>query len=74
MKILFIWPNKDVFGYKPIGISLLASILKKGGHQVELFDTTFIDLGSHDYSKELTKRGYFKPCLLYTSPSPRDCS
>lgn len=45
MKILFVWPNKDQFGFKPMGISLLSAILKQAGHQVELFDTTFIDFG-----------------------------
>jgi hypothetical protein len=61
MKILFIWPNRDTFGVKPIGLSLLIAELKRAGHEVDLFDTTFIDLGLKDYNLELTKRGYFKP-------------
>lgn len=61
MKILFIWPNKDTFGCKPIGISLLMGELARAGHEVDLFDTTFIDLGCKDYNQELTQRGYFKP-------------
>lgn len=61
MRILFVWPNVDTFGVKPIGISLLIAMLKKAGHEVDLFDTTFIDLGRSDYNQELTKRGYFKP-------------
>lgn len=60
MKILFVWPNVDTFGVKPIGISLLIAMLKKAGHEIDLFDTTFIDLGRQDYNQELTKRGYFK--------------
>lgn len=61
MKILFVWPNGDTFGVKPIGISLLIAMLKREGHKIDLFDTTFIDLGRPDYNQELTKRGYFKP-------------
>jgi anaerobic magnesium-protoporphyrin IX monomethyl ester cyclase len=61
MRILFIWPNKDTFGCKPIGIALLIAELKRAGHEIELFDTSFIDLGCADYNQELTKRGYFKP-------------
>lgn len=61
MKILFAWFNKDVFGCKPIGITLLSSMLKARGHEVRLFDTTFMDLGCSDYNLELTKLGYFKP-------------
>lgn len=45
MKFLFIWPNKDQFGFRPMSISLLARILKKTGHEVALFDTTYIDFG-----------------------------
>jgi sulfatase maturation enzyme AslB (radical SAM superfamily) len=61
MRILFIWPNRDTFGCKPIGIALLMAELRRAGHDVDLFDTTFIDLGLQDYNAELTKRGYFKP-------------
>jgi len=45
MKILFVWPNQDKFGSKPMGMALLSAILKSKGHDVELFDTTFIDFG-----------------------------
>lgn len=48
MKVLFAWPNKDQFGFKPMGIALLSSIVRAKGHEVELFDTTFIDLGFKD--------------------------
>jgi len=60
MKILFVYPNKEGFGIKPIGISLLAAILKKEGHEVDLFDTTFYDLGYIDTNELLKKQGFFK--------------
>lgn len=60
MKILFVWPNKDQIGYKPLGISLLYPILKAGGHKVELFDTSFIDFGFKDNTEDRRRIRIFK--------------
>ena len=43
MNVLFIFPNFDLCGYKPIAISQLISLMKKQGHKVRLFDTSFYD-------------------------------
>ena len=59
MKILFIFPNKDQFGSKPISISLLSAILKRQGHKVELFDTSFIDFGYTDNNEDKKKLRIF---------------
>ena len=48
MKVLFVWPNKDSFGVKPIGLSILAGIAREAGWDVKLFDTTEIDFGFVD--------------------------
>ena len=61
MKILFVWPNKDSFGYKPIGLSLLASIARAAGWKVHLFDTTEIDFGFMDNSASGMAANIFKP-------------
>ena len=61
MNVLFIWPNRDTFGTKPIGISMLSALLNKAGHKTDLFDTTFYDVGITDYNEDLTSKGYFKP-------------
>lgn len=45
MKVLFVWPNKDAFGFKPIGISLLSGIARREGWETRLFDTTEFDFG-----------------------------
>jgi anaerobic magnesium-protoporphyrin IX monomethyl ester cyclase len=46
MNVLLIYPNgMNETGYKPIGISMLSAVLKKAGHDVKLFDTTFYDMG-----------------------------
>jgi len=60
MKVLFVWPNKDQFGIKPIGLSLLSAVLKAKGHEVELFDTTFIDFGFKSATEALSKIKIFK--------------
>lgn len=43
MNILFIFPNIDNAGYKPIGISSLIAVAKQLKHRVRLFDTSFYD-------------------------------
>lgn len=61
MNILLVWPNKDQFGYKPIGIALLSAILKQKGYDVDLFDTTFIDFGYKDNTGDRNRIRIFKP-------------
>lgn len=61
MRILFIWTNKDQWGYKPLGISLLVPILRDAGHEVALFDTTFIDFGFKDNTEDRRRIRIFKP-------------
>lgn len=41
-KILFVYPNKDGYPVIPLGIGLLAGILKHHGHTVDQFDVTFL--------------------------------
>ena len=55
-KVLFVYPNGEGYPIIPIGIALLAGILKKGGHEVKVFDTTFMmsDRVDHD---EREKKG-----------------
>ncbi len=60
MKVLFVWPNKDQFGFKPMGIALLSAILKQNGHQTDLFDTTGIDFGFKDNTAVRSKLKIFK--------------
>jgi len=40
MKVLFTYPDYMHGRYKPIGISLLSSVVKEKGHQVRFFDTS----------------------------------
>ena len=51
-KILFLYPNLNGIRRIPLGISILSSCLKKAGHLVELFDTTFYK----QFDEENTRR------------------
>ena len=55
MKILFLYPNFGGYGKMPIGMTLLMTILKNKGHQVELFDVTFI-IEDHNFNDEEMER------------------
>ena len=43
MKILFIYPNHKGMNMLPPGVALLSACLKREGHDVKLFDTTYYD-------------------------------
>ena len=71
IKVLFIYPNTYGMNMLPPAIATFAAILKKEGHMVAVFDTTYysMDYGSNSdgtkeqalnvvpFSKELEKRG-----------------
>ena len=43
MKILFVYPNHKGMNMLPPGVALLSACLKREGHSVNLFDTTYYD-------------------------------
>jgi anaerobic magnesium-protoporphyrin IX monomethyl ester cyclase len=43
MKVLFIFPNIDCGGYKPVGLTTIMASCQKAGHEIRLFDTSFIE-------------------------------
>ena len=47
MRVLCIYPNCEGYGRVPIGFSTIMSCLLREGHNVELFDTTFIGERGH---------------------------
>ena len=42
MKILIVYPNAEGYGRIPLGMSIIATLLHNAGHQIEVFDTTFL--------------------------------
>ena len=41
IKVLFIYPNTFGMNMLPPAIALFSALLKKEGHKVEIFDTTY---------------------------------
>lgn len=54
-KVLFVYPNRDGYPMVPVGISVMAGILKDTGHRADLFDTTFMtgEYSEHDERERL---------------------
>lgn len=44
MRILFIFPNIDCGGIKPVGLTSVMNSCRAAGHEVRLFDTSFFDI------------------------------
>lgn len=61
MRVLLVWPSRAGFGSKSIGLSLLSAILKDRGHDVRLFDTTYIQLDSGELSSVRNRIRIFRP-------------
>ncbi len=53
MRVLFLYPNKVMITRVPVGVCYLSAYLKRDGHQVKLFDTTFIKCGNIQNDEEL---------------------
>lgn len=64
MKILFVWPNKDSFGFKPLGLSLLSALARRQGWETKLLDTTVIDFDFTDNKAAGEQARIFKPVDL----------
>lgn len=61
MKVLFVYPNDYLEIGIPIGIAILSAVLKERGHQVDLFDFTFIKEKEEKGISENYNRGFFLP-------------
>lgn len=61
MNILCIYPNLEGYGKVPLGFCLIMSCLLREGHNVELFDTTFIGQGGHVDENIRKKAGLVLP-------------
>jgi radical SAM superfamily enzyme YgiQ (UPF0313 family) len=55
MRIFFIYPNSSGYGRVPTGPAVIIAILQNEGHDVKLFDTTFIMQSDNSDSKSREK-------------------
>ena len=51
MKIMFLYPNSDGYFRCPIGLTLIMTVLAEEGHEIKLFDTTFMAVGENNDNK-----------------------
>ncbi|SVB39342.1 uncharacterized protein METZ01_LOCUS192196 [marine metagenome] len=51
MRILFINPNLDTGGFKPLAISVLSAMAKEAGHTVDIFDTSFFNVEDYSFNR-----------------------
>ena len=68
MKILFIYPNHKGMNMLPPGVALLSACLKREGHQVHLFDTTYYNSVSKENDKIATDSDGSKTDRLMARP------
>ena len=61
MKVMFLYPNDEGYFRCPVGLTLIMTILAKEGHEVKLFDTTFMAVGDNLDSKLREKHRTAKP-------------
>jgi len=65
MKVLFVNPHKDVFGFKPIGTSLLSAIARTVDWDTALFDTSEIDFNYNNTFIKHQEAKAVKPVVDY---------
>ena len=44
MKVLFLYPNHEGYFRCPVGLTLVMTVVANAGHEVKLFDTTFMNV------------------------------
>ena len=64
IKVLFLYPNFESEFRIPLSITILSSILKKGGHIVDLFDTTFMTSTYNKDTELMEEKGLVEPTEL----------
>ena len=66
MKIMFLYPNHVGYFRCPVGLTLIMTVCKNAGHDVKLFDTTFMNVSENKDQETREKSGQVKPMLLQT--------
>ncbi len=74
MKILLIRPNQIGNRSIPIGMTILQACIKKDGHKVKIFDTTFFSENVKKVSKRVESLGFFKPTNIERFAKVKKCN
>ena len=72
MRILFIYPNDYLNIGAPPGVALLAAVLREAGHEVRIFDFTFVKTRPDPEPEEKAETGIFLPTATTLDDLVRD--
>jgi len=61
---MFLYPNHEGYFRCPVGLTLIMTVVANAGHEVRLFDTTFMNVSEHIDNKIREKAGIVKPVPL----------
>jgi anaerobic magnesium-protoporphyrin IX monomethyl ester cyclase len=72
MKVLSIYPNADGYGRIPTGLAIIMTVLENAGHEMELFDTTFLHAANRD-NETRERANLVKKTAAYVGPQRMPC-
>ena len=61
---MFLYPNHVGYFRCPVGLTLIMTVCKNAGHDVKLFDTTFMNDSENKDQETREKSGQVKPVAL----------
>ena len=64
MKVMFLYPNHEGYFRCPVGLTLIMTVVENAGHEVKLFDTTFMYCDENKENKTRERAGFVKPVTL----------
>ena len=64
MKVLFLYPNHEGYFRCPVGLTLIMTVVANEGHEVKLFDTTFMASDNNVSNTVMEKANVVKPVPL----------
>ena len=61
---MFLYPNHEGYFRCPVGLTLIMTVVENEGHQVKLFDTTFMNSDDNQDNTKREDAGLVKPVTL----------
>jgi len=63
-KVMFLYPNHEGYFRAPVGLTLIMTVTEIAGHEVKLFDTTFMNVSENKDDAVRVKSGQVKPVSM----------
>lgn len=64
MRVMFLYPNHEGYFRCPVGLTLIMTVVENAGHEVKLFDTTFMNTDENKDNATREQAGLVKPVTL----------